>query len=172
MTSDVEEDNVAFDGWYFYDDTIDHGKLQKNPKRCKLPSGSRYKGYHVRSWYYITRQTLETRTLDRHDVDEIQTEISHLSNYEMIKLLNVTNTEGKKRSTKPKNKPHNRKTPRNFIVVSESEEETDRRPLSQKRNRRQDPTDRSPKQKKVLWIPFFGNFVQKDHNKTAVDTID
>jgi hypothetical protein len=106
MTSDAEEDNVALDGWYFYDDTIDHGKLQKNPKRCKLPSGSRYKGYHVRSWYYITRQTLETRTLDRHDVDEIRTEISHLSNYETINQLNVTKTAGKKRSTKPKNKPH------------------------------------------------------------------
>jgi hypothetical protein len=102
MTSDVEEYNVALDGWYFYDDTIDHGKLQKNPKRCKLPSGSHYKGYHVRSWYYITQQNLETRTLDRHDVDEIRTEISHLSSYEVINQLNVTKTEGKKRSTKPK----------------------------------------------------------------------
>jgi hypothetical protein len=76
----------------------------------------------------------------------------------MINQLNVTKIGRKKRGTKPKNKPHKNQTTRNFMVVSESEEETDHRPLSQKRNRRQDQTERSPKQKKTTKDPHFWKY--------------
>jgi hypothetical protein len=172
MTSDAEEDNDAIDGWYFYDDTIDHGRLQKNPKRCKLPSGPRYKGYHVRSWYYITRQTLETRTLDRHHVDEIRGEISHLSNYEMINQLNVTKTGRKKRGPNQKTKPTKTKQHETLWLYQNQR----KRPTIDLflRNAIVDKIKQNVHQnrKKLLRIPIFGNIVQKDHNKTALDTID
>jgi hypothetical protein len=97
FAEDEVEDNDAKEPWYFYDDTVRGGKIKPNPDYNLPPNTPKYNGYHVRSWYYVTRVPENHRFISEEKLMSIRSDLDHITNYEMIRQENVESRKSKKR---------------------------------------------------------------------------